>query len=168
MKKAQAAMEFLMTYGWAILVVIAAIAALAYFGVLDPGRMLPQKCNFAAGTDCVETPSIDATADTVTVALKNSLGSSIVINVDSPGANSTGDCDADDISQIVYTAEGGSPTTYTTGNVTVANRGSFVITFDCASDLSTGRFSDDITFTYTSADSGMEHKAVGEIRGRAG
>lgn len=33
-KKSQAAMEFLMTYGWAILVVLAAIAALAYFGVL--------------------------------------------------------------------------------------------------------------------------------------
>jgi hypothetical protein len=30
------AMEFLMTYGWAILVVIAAIAALAYFGVIPP------------------------------------------------------------------------------------------------------------------------------------
>lgn len=29
------AMEFLMTYGWAILVVIAAIAALAYFNVFD-------------------------------------------------------------------------------------------------------------------------------------
>ncbi len=28
--------EFLMTYGWAILVVVAAIAALAYFGVLNP------------------------------------------------------------------------------------------------------------------------------------
>jgi len=28
------AMEFLMTYGWAILVVLAAIGALAYFGIL--------------------------------------------------------------------------------------------------------------------------------------
>lgn len=35
-KKAQAAMEFLMTYGWAILVVLVAIGALAYFGVIDP------------------------------------------------------------------------------------------------------------------------------------
>ena len=33
-KKSQAAMEFLMTYGWAILVVLVAIGALAYFGVL--------------------------------------------------------------------------------------------------------------------------------------
>lgn len=35
-RRGQAAMEFLMTYGWAILVVLAAVAALAYFGVL-PG-----------------------------------------------------------------------------------------------------------------------------------
>ncbi len=39
--KGQAAMEFLMTYGWAILVVLAAIGALAYFGVLNPQSFLP-------------------------------------------------------------------------------------------------------------------------------
>ena len=36
-KRGQAAMEFLMTYGWAILAAIIAIAALAYFGVFSPG-----------------------------------------------------------------------------------------------------------------------------------
>lgn len=36
MRKGQAAIEFLMTYGWAILVVLAAIGALFYFGVLGP------------------------------------------------------------------------------------------------------------------------------------
>lgn len=40
-KQGQAAMEFLMTYGWAILVVIAAIGALAYFGVLKPALFRP-------------------------------------------------------------------------------------------------------------------------------
>ncbi len=44
MKKGQAALEFLMTYGWAILVVLAAVGALAYFGVLSPGKFLPEKC----------------------------------------------------------------------------------------------------------------------------
>jgi hypothetical protein len=36
-------MEFLLVYGWAILVVIAAIAALAYFGVLDPANLVKNK-----------------------------------------------------------------------------------------------------------------------------
>ena len=53
-KKAQAAMEFLMTYGWAILVVLAAIAALAYFGVLSPDRFLPSKCVFPSGFGCID------------------------------------------------------------------------------------------------------------------
>ncbi len=38
-KKGQAAMEFLMTYGWAILAAIIAIGVLAYFGVFNPGRL---------------------------------------------------------------------------------------------------------------------------------
>jgi hypothetical protein len=42
-KKSQAAMEFLMTYGWALLVVLIAIAALAFFGMLNPDRFLPDK-----------------------------------------------------------------------------------------------------------------------------
>ncbi len=42
MKKGQAT-DFLMTYGWAILVVIGVIAALAYFGVLDPSKLLPEE-----------------------------------------------------------------------------------------------------------------------------
>lgn len=35
-KKSQAAMEFLMMYGWAILIVLIALGALWYFGVLNP------------------------------------------------------------------------------------------------------------------------------------
>lgn len=38
MKKGQAAIEFLFTYGWAILVVLAAIGTLAYFDVISPCR----------------------------------------------------------------------------------------------------------------------------------
>jgi len=37
-KKGQAAMEFLMTYGWAILAAVIAIGVLAYFGVFSPGK----------------------------------------------------------------------------------------------------------------------------------
>jgi len=40
-------MEFLMTYGWAILVVLVVIGALAYFGVLSPATLLPEKCTVA-------------------------------------------------------------------------------------------------------------------------
>ena len=42
-------MEFLMTYGWAILVVLAAIGALAYFGILSPQRFLPSGFTMQGG-----------------------------------------------------------------------------------------------------------------------
>ena len=53
-KKAQAAMEFLMTYGWAILVVLIVIGALAYFGVLSPSTLLPEKCTFPVSLTCTD------------------------------------------------------------------------------------------------------------------
>src|SRR3989344_8062241 len=37
-RKGQAAVEFLMTYGWAILAAVIAIGVLAYFGVFSPGK----------------------------------------------------------------------------------------------------------------------------------
>ncbi len=51
-RRGQAALEFLMTYGWAILVVLIAIGALAYFGVLNPSRYLPNSCTIVAGISC--------------------------------------------------------------------------------------------------------------------
>lgn len=75
-KKGQAAMEFIMTYGWAILVVLVAIAALAYFGVLSPGKYLPEKCVPAAGIGCT---SFKATTTGVDLILQNALGKDIVV-----------------------------------------------------------------------------------------
>ncbi len=69
--RAQAAMEFLMTYGWAILVVLIIISVLAYFGALKPGGLLPEKCTFPSGINCVDH-SVDAAY--VTVTLFNGLG----------------------------------------------------------------------------------------------
>ena len=49
-RKAQVAMEFLMTYGWAILVVLIAVGVLAYFGVFQMERFLPEKCVVSTGS----------------------------------------------------------------------------------------------------------------------
>ncbi len=69
-------MEFLMTYGWAILVVLIVIGALAYFGVLDPTKLLPDKCNFPAGFYCT-----DHRVEKVKVQflLQNGLGKDVII-----------------------------------------------------------------------------------------
>ncbi|MCK5025927.1 MAG: hypothetical protein KAS15_05005, partial [Nanoarchaeota archaeon] len=71
MKKGQAAMEFLMTYGWAILVVLAAIGALAYFGVLSPESFLPEKCMLEPGVDCT---GFKVTPTETTLVMRNGMG----------------------------------------------------------------------------------------------
>lgn len=42
-KKGQAALEYLMTYGWAILIIIVVVAALYAMGVFTPRRTVPYK-----------------------------------------------------------------------------------------------------------------------------
>ena len=52
MKSGQVAMEFLVTYGWAILASLIAIGALAYFGISNPTIALPDKCLFSNNFVC--------------------------------------------------------------------------------------------------------------------
>ncbi|MBN2454170.1 hypothetical protein JXB11_01355 [Candidatus Woesearchaeota archaeon] len=84
-KKAQAAMEFLMTYGWAILVVLVVIGALAYFGVLNPQTLLPERCELQQGFYCRDYLISEAT-DTITMKLENGRGQGIMVGV----VNATG------------------------------------------------------------------------------
>ncbi|MCP3684127.1 MAG: hypothetical protein GY861_15710 [bacterium] len=80
-KRAQAAMEFLMTYGWAILVVLVVIGALAYFGVLSPQNLLPEKCELQMGLNCKDyiISQGGLTDGTVTLNLENGMGQGILI-----------------------------------------------------------------------------------------
>ena len=76
-KKGQAAMEFLMTYGWALLVVLIAIGALASFGVLNPGQFLPETCTVAPGISCIDfsaSASGGPTTVGLTVMMQNGMG----------------------------------------------------------------------------------------------
>ena len=76
-RKGQAAMEFLMTYGWAILVVLIVIGALAYFGVLSPSTLLPEKCTFPVSLTCTDH-QISQTQ--ITLVLLNGAGRDMNVN----------------------------------------------------------------------------------------
>lgn len=79
-KKAQGALEFLMTYGWAFLVILIMIGALAYFGVLSPTKFLPERCTFGSQFICKDyLISTDGTTGNVTLKLQNNLGQAIYI-----------------------------------------------------------------------------------------
>jgi len=78
MKKAQSAMEYLMTYGWAILIVIIVAAALYALGIFNPatytGRIPTGFTTLGAPTDW------DLTSDgNFSIIMKNSLASQITV-----------------------------------------------------------------------------------------
>ncbi len=51
-RKAQAAVEYLSTYGWAVLVIALVLAALMWLGVFDTQKKVPNTCTFDAGIYC--------------------------------------------------------------------------------------------------------------------
>jgi hypothetical protein len=149
LKKAQAAMEFLMTYGWAILVVLAAIAALAYFGVLSPDRFLPEKCTLPSGVAC-----LDFTYDTtngITVVIQNSAGfdmQNVIVSIN--GTN----CQDEEA------------TDYGTGNnatLTDGEQAEMHISSGTCNQLFSGKFKGELRIKYDNAQTGLTHTKVGEL-----
>lgn len=136
--KAQAAMEFLMTYGWAILVVLAAIAALAYFGVLSPEKFLPQKCILQPGIACI---SNKVTPTAITLVIANGLGRTITVNSIAVGG-CAGTFNQDLVSGTQY---------------------NFVIGGACNNGVSKDKFKADITFSYTEKDTNLTKTSYGNI-----
>ena len=136
-KRAQAAMEFLMTYGWAILVVLAAIAALAYFGVLSPEKFLPEKCILEPGLTCV---SSKITPTSSTLFITNGLGRTITIT-----------------SVTVDACSGTFTAQMQSGNTT-----SFSLS-GCDNGPAKDKFKGDITLKYTEKDTSLDKTAYGNI-----
>jgi len=144
-QKSQASLEFLMTYGWAILVVLAAIGALAYFGVLSPDKFLPEKCTIAPGIDCagfkVETSSI-------TLVLRNGMGKDLTISEISIESSVAGTCKK----AFNTTFENGAMKT-------------FVID-GCSNGNSGDRYKGDILITYTESMTGLTKTTDGSLTGK--
>ena len=74
-RRGQAALEFMMTYGWAILVVLAAIGALSYFGILNPSKFTPDTCLASSGFACPGKPLVNSSS--ITFSIVNGLGYSV-------------------------------------------------------------------------------------------
>lgn len=88
MKRGQAALEFLMTYGWVILIVIIVIGALAAFGVFDVARLVPDKCVLPTQLSCQDH---GASSGLLQMELLNSFGRDIEINSITITDRDTGD-----------------------------------------------------------------------------
>ena len=78
-RRGQAALEFLTTYGWAFMIILVMIGALAYFGVLNPRNLIPDSCSVQAGFTCGDY-MIDATGGTINLILVNNLGRAVDVS----------------------------------------------------------------------------------------
>lgn len=77
-KKSQAALEFLTTYGWAVLLIMVTIAAFVYFNVTNPKESLPERCNFGPEFQCMDF-QISGTQDKLILSLKSVVPNPIII-----------------------------------------------------------------------------------------
>ena len=116
-KKSQAALEFLTTYAWAFLVILIMVGALAYFGVLSPSKLLPDRCNFGSEVSCDKNRmKVDKSDTGPKMALTNNFGTAVTIKTirvinSNTGSGCTGTTPADDTdwpsgSSITLTATG--------------------------------------------------------------
>ena len=71
--KAQAALEFMMTYGWAMLLLLAVIGGMAYF-MPKTSTLTPEKCVFGSALPCL---GAQLTSNNLTVVLRNGLGQTV-------------------------------------------------------------------------------------------
>lgn len=77
-QRGQAAIEFLVTYGWAILGAMIAIGALSYFGIFNTQRYVNDICYFGDQITCEDYIAFNN--GSVSVNLRNNFGVDININ----------------------------------------------------------------------------------------
>ena len=150
-KRGQAALEFLMTYGWAILVVLVVIGALSYFGVLNPKMLMPEKCTLPSGFSC-EDHLISSNGDgddTIKFKIRNGFGKTMSIT------KFTTDKDS-----------GGTTCTYDS-STDILNSKSAEISLTCDGDLTNNgqkiSLSTNVTYYFLESGSDFTHVALGDL-----
>ncbi len=160
MRKAQAALEFITTYGWAILVVLLMAGTFAYFGILNPNKLSPERCTTTPEFFCGDYRlSIDP-AKNVTLLFKQAIGKTIYVTNASciyQGTQTYGS----DFTQVVGTTK----TPYGIPPFTWQPRDQFQ--FTCNSNLPQSlkgqKVKVSFVINYKTNPSGLEHSADGDV-----
>ncbi|MFH1307526.1 MAG: hypothetical protein ABIH72_01610 [archaeon] len=146
-KKGQAAMEFLMTYGWAILAAIVVIAVLAWFGVFNLGNLAPSACVISAPFSCEEYGITETSG--IQLVVRNGYGNTVdIASIDVMG------CGSEDNSAAGWIVQDGQLVSGTT------------LTITCGTALTAGElFRGDINITYMKSGGSISQTASGSIKG---
>ncbi|RLE38793.1 hypothetical protein DRJ17_02900 [Candidatus Woesearchaeota archaeon] len=144
-KKAQAAMEFLLTYGWAILVITAIIGVILAF--VDFSGFVPERCEVSSDFRCEGTSLVSSDGETqLTLLFYNGLGYEIeIVNVSVDGAEF--DCTGISEALVIPNSE----------------TGSLIVT--CDDTIKKGDVLDgDLIIDYKITLTGSSHRIVGNLR----
>jgi len=148
MKKGQAALEYLLTYGWAILIVIIVGASLYSLGVFTPGQWTGKR-HTGFSQFRVEDFKLD-TDEVLTVVFKNQVGKSVILT------------------NIEATFKG-TTCSFATGNVTVSPTLVYTESRDCTTQWGNleerTSYSIILDFFYVDSDSGLSHTDSGTLFG---
>ncbi|RLG18949.1 hypothetical protein DRN67_03720 [Candidatus Micrarchaeota archaeon] len=83
LKRAQAAVEYLSTYGWAVLVIALVLAALVWLGVFNVASDVPDVCQFPIGTltckDVKIAKNPDGKIELESITLRNDFDKAVYI-----------------------------------------------------------------------------------------
>ncbi|MBR9699842.1 hypothetical protein GOV09_05270 [Candidatus Woesearchaeota archaeon] len=158
MKKAQAAMEFLITHGWTILVVMLALIALSFVGV-QVTRQAPSPCIGEPGLDCIDKAFISAETNQIQFILRNNMGVGLSRLSVIGGGNK---CTVEK-SNTTYLQPDGSWKNISN----IPNHLPIRISVDCSNDIRKGKFKTLVDVQYTNNQSQLTHISSVSINGVA-
>ncbi len=167
-RKGQAALEFLTTYGWAFLVILIMIGALAYFGVLNPKKFVPDTCTFGSMFVC-DDHVLDS--NSLTIKMKSNMPENFAITSMSITDLNTGS--SYDVTDFTALQNDAAPCTKVAGNLTdcpVGGTATWVFDTDSASGFPSTytqgekeKFKVDITYHYTKSGPSFSKTTGGDI-----
>ncbi len=139
MKKGQSALEYLVTYGWAILAIVIVAALLVASGIFNPGAIAGSKqCSGLTSFDCQD---FTAKGAVLTLFLRNKAGNTLnYVYADSNGCTGTN-------------VTNGAAITCTVSNFTTGTSGQ---TLDATN----------VPIQFTDSKSGLAHTETVVVRGK--
>jgi len=155
MRRGQAAMEYIVTYGWAFLVILVVIGGLAYFGVITPSRWVPERCDFGAQLECKDYQLFTEKAD---LFFLNNFGKDISIT----GVQMRMDDGSLSPTLSMTDTVGGSPVT--TIDISAGATGDVILTLPSAADLTAGEKQQvTLVITFQRNPGGSPHTLTGTV-----
>lgn len=156
--KGQSALEYLMTYGWALVVIIIVIAALFAFGIFNP----PTGGTCRGLDKLLYKDHTAAQSGASTLSLQNGTGSTINDLAITFGGDFNADGIANPAAAATIRESDGTdiPTPYNVGSA-----GVFVVSSADAGPTTTGNYSGTITIQYTNTSTGLVHSETATCTG---